>query len=61
MSNGIMEEKNHPYTGAKGKCPKKKPTDYFLNNFAYGFTNGDEDLLQLMVAKYGPIAVTVGA
>ena len=59
MASGMMEEKNYPTTGKKGKCPNSTNPTYFLNNVAYKEIGGDEFVLQMILLKHGPVAVLI--
>lgn len=61
--NGIADGKKYTYTGQKSKkCQSKKyPPSYYLQNFCYTSPDGDEDMLKLLVIKYGPIAVAINS
>lgn len=58
--SGIAESSNYPYIQRDGNCRANKvPPSYFLNNACVQQPNGDEDMLKLILVRYGAVAVGI--
>jgi hypothetical protein len=59
---GIESEKDYPYLGAEGgKCRFSKKKAVMADKGAIDLPKGDEKTLQVVLARYGPIAVAIEA
>lgn len=58
VENGIAEESAYPYVGTTNSC--KGGSTYFLQNFCVHEPKGSEDMLKLLLVKYGPMSILLG-
>lgn len=57
---GVAISSKYPYKAINQVCPKKPKVDYKIPNGAYSNIQGDEDMLVMLLNKYGPIVVAIG-
>lgn len=57
---GVALSSKYAYKAINQKCPKKAKPDYKMPNGAYSDIEGDEDILVMLLNKYGPVVVAIG-
>lgn len=58
---GVALTSKYPYAAINQACPKKPKPDYYMpNGAASSQIAGDEDMLVMLLNKYGPIVVAIG-
>lgn len=61
QENGIDDMSSYPYTGVDDKCSFKKDKVAFSDSGHMGLAEGDENMLKVVVAMYGPVSVAIDA
>lgn len=60
ITNGVVPDNIYTYKAKAAKCKKKNYVpSYYLNNACYHSLEGDEEMLKIMIARYGPLATGI--